>query len=412
MAQRFDRGSLKKPRKLPNGFLRGDAFVTRVGVFDYLNSDGTTRKELRHPDDVFSADSLATLSMIPITAGHPPYLLDAATVRKHTVGTTGEKAQPEGSFVRSTVQVQDAEAIGKVESNEMRELSCGYRCDKDETPGVTQGIPGIPDGLHYDLRQTNIQYNHLALTELGRAGPECSVPRMDGLSGDTAVMVLDSNDRPNPTPSPRLDSWSGNMDAVIRIDGIEYKTTEQAAQAFRQYAERTDKAAADAAAAATEAKTNLEKEKARADAAEEKAKKAETERADALKPESIQKIVTDRVALEKIAVKVLGEKTEDGTDIKVDAMTDLEIKTAVIKKTAPTANLDGKEEAYISARYEHAIESLPETERTDADTSRAAVHDAATGPKPGANTDANDARIRMIKRQEEAYKGKDQQASS
>lgn len=411
MAQRFDRGSLQRPRKLANGFLRGDAFVTRVGVFSYLNPDGSTRRELRHPDDVFAAESLDSLSMIPVTAGHPPYLLDAKTAREHTVGTTGETARRDENFVRSTVQVQDAETIEKIQSNRMRELSCGYRCGKDETPGVTSGIPGIPDGLRYDVRQTNIEYNHLALTPQGRAGPECSVPRMDGLDADTAVMVLDSNDQPNhPGPQPDL-PWSGNMDAVIRIDGIEYKTTEQAAQAFRQYTERTDKAIADAATAVTDAKAEVEKEKARADAAEDKAKKAETAREDALKPEAIQKIVTARVALEGIARKVLGEKTEDDKVIEYDAMTDLEIKTAVIKKTASDANLDGKDEIYISARYDHAVESLPEQERNDADDSRAAVHDAATDPKRKAVvTDAAAARVKMMERQENAWKPKEKQA--
>lgn len=412
MAQRFDRGSLKRPRKLANGFLRGDAFVTRVGVFSYLDPGGTTRRELRHPDEVFSKDSLESLSMIPVTAGHPPYLLDAETAREHTVGTTGETARRDENFVRSTVQVQDAQAIEKIQSNEMRELSCGYRCDKDETPGITQGIPGIPDGQRYDLKQSNIRYNHLALTSHGRAGPECSVPRMDGLEGDTAVMVLDNDDRPNPTPGHQPDLWSGTMDAVIRIDDIEYKTTAQAAQAHQQYVKRTDDEKAALQTKITAAGAALEKEKARADAAEDKAKKAEQERTDALKPEAIQKIVTARVALEQVGRGVLGEKSEDGTEIKVDAMTDLEIKTAVIKKTAPSANLDGKDEVYISARYEHAVDSLPEQKRNDADDSRAAVHNAATGLKPGAVTDSATARAKMMERQENAWKPKDQQANS
>ena len=135
MAVRFDRGELRKPRKLGNGFIRGDAFVTRVGVFGYLRADGTTRKELRHPDDVFRADSLASLSMVPVTAGHPPMMLDAENARKYSIGTTGENARQDERFVRSTVQIQDKDAIGRVERNEDRELSCGYHCDKDETPG-------------------------------------------------------------------------------------------------------------------------------------------------------------------------------------------------------------------------------------------------------------------------------------
>jgi hypothetical protein len=408
MAQRFDRGALKKPRKLANGFLRGDAYVTRIGVFGYLQADGSERRELRHPDEVFSADSLASLSMLPVTAGHPPALLDADNARKFSVGTTGDTARQDDRFVRSTIQVQDSQTIERIQRNEMRELSCGYRCDKDETPGITQGIPGIPDGLRYDLRQTNIQYNHLALTSHGRAGPECSVPRMDGLEDDTAVMVLDSRE-PTPGHQPDL-PWSGNMDATIRIDGIEFKTTEQAAQAFRQYVERTDKAITEAGAKVTDAETELEKEKARADAAEDKAKKAETAREDALKPEAIQKIVRERVALEQIGRKVLGEKTEDGTEIKVDGMTDLEIKTAVIKKTATNAKLDGQTPEYIAARFDHAVESLPEQERNDADESRANIHTAATNPKATV-TDAATARAKMMERQANAWKPKDQQAS-
>ena len=410
MAQRFDRGTLKRPRKLANGFIRGDAFVTRVGVFGYLRADGSTRRELRHPDDVFDADSLDSLSMIPVTSGHPPYLIDAKTVKKHSVGTTGESARQDDHFVRSTVQVQDAAAIERVESNEERELSCGYTCNKDETPGVTEGIPGVPDGLRYDLRQTNIRYNHLALTSQGRAGPDCAVPRMD----DAAVMVFDSLDQPNPTPGPQPDlPWSGNMDAVIRIDNIEYKTTEQAAQAFRAYVERTDKEKAELEKKVTDSNTKLEKEKARADAAEEKAKKAETAHADAVKPEKLQEMVADRVALEDIGRRVLGEKTENGKDIELDGMTDLELKTAVIMKTTPDAKLDGKDEVYILARFDHAVEALPEQEeqkeRTDASESRANVRRAAANPqKQSGNVDANDARERMQRRQENAWMSDEQ----
>lgn len=411
MAQRFDAGMLKRPRKLANGFLRADAFVTRIGVFNYLQTDGVIRKELRHPDEVFSADSLASLSMLPVTAGHPPAMLDTENARKYSVGTTGETAKRDDRFVRSTVQVQDSEAIKKIECRDTRELSCGYRCDKDMTPGITRGIPGVPDGLPYDLRQANIRYNHIALTPHGRAGPECSVPRMDGLDADAAVMVTDSD---TPGNQPTLPFQSETiMDAVIRIDGIEYKTTEQAAQAHRQFVERLDGEKTKLQTKVTDAEAALEKEKARADAAEEKAKKAEKERTDALKPEAVSKLVSDRVALEQTGLKVLGEKSEDGKEIKLDEMSDAEIKKAVIKKTAPDANLDEKTDEYISARYEHAVESLPaDTDnRTDADLSRQRVRDAASNKGKEDVIDADESRRKMIERQENAWKPKEKQAS-
>lgn len=50
--------------------------------------------------------------------------------------------------------------------------------DVFRSPGVTSGIDGIPDGLHYDVIQRNIRGNHVALVDKGRAG-ETACLRMD-----------------------------------------------------------------------------------------------------------------------------------------------------------------------------------------------------------------------------------------
>jgi hypothetical protein len=72
-AMRFDRGELRgAATRTDEGYIRADAIVTRVGVLTYRNKDGTLRRELRHPDDVFSAESLASLKLIPVTNEHPP----------------------------------------------------------------------------------------------------------------------------------------------------------------------------------------------------------------------------------------------------------------------------------------------------------------------------------------------------
>src|SRR4030042_1892481 len=57
--------------KTSEGFLKGVVKVTKIGVFQYRNADGSIRKELRHPNDVFSYNSLQSLKMIPITDLHP-----------------------------------------------------------------------------------------------------------------------------------------------------------------------------------------------------------------------------------------------------------------------------------------------------------------------------------------------------
>jgi hypothetical protein len=62
--QRYDVVELSKPKRYPNGWLRADAFLTRPGVFEYLEADGRIRPELRTPDEVFDASSLSVVTGI------------------------------------------------------------------------------------------------------------------------------------------------------------------------------------------------------------------------------------------------------------------------------------------------------------------------------------------------------------
>ena len=53
--------------KTAEGFLVARAPVTSIGVFSYRNPDGSERRELRLPEEVFNADSLASLRLKPLT---------------------------------------------------------------------------------------------------------------------------------------------------------------------------------------------------------------------------------------------------------------------------------------------------------------------------------------------------------
>jgi hypothetical protein len=406
-AIRFDRGRLKKPTRNAAGFLRADAFVTRVGVFGYLNADGTTRRELRHPDEVFDAESLATLHLIPVTREHPAELVNDSNAAGLTVGTTGENAKRNDRFVETAIQVTDRETIAGIEGNTRRDLSCGYLCDKDETPGVTKGIPGVKDGLRYDVIQRNIRYNHVAVTERGRAGPEVSIPRLDsdGVDVDVGVMVLDSDEPRKRDPQP---SGARAME-TIRIDGVDYEVSKQAAQAYR-------KMIADGEEAAVAAKKALDKQTARADAAEESLAAEKKKLEDAKKAhdsaagdEAIRKRVDSRVKLVTDAVAVLTAHDalngDDGKPTDLSAMTDAEIRSHVIAKAAPSANLDGKSDDYIAVRFDHLVELAAEKPGRDAASSRQAVADAAAnrGDADGDEPSAEKARAKMIADSTKAY---------
>ena len=404
MPQRFDAGLLRKPEKMDNGFLRADAFVTRVGVFGYVNSDGTIRKELRHPDEVFAADSLETLSMLPVTNEHPVGMVDSANARELSVGMTGDTAAKDGRFVRTKVQITDAAVVKAVMNGTRRELSCGYMCTKDISPGVTHGIPGVPDGQPFDLIQRDIRYNHLATTERGRAGPEVSIPRMDGLDADTAVMVLDDHPKdvgPKPTGDTKMET--------ITIDGVQYEVSSQAAQAIRKQAASHDSAVTDLQKRLDTATATVDASKQKTEEAEKKAKEAEKMHDEATKPEAIRDAVKCRVALEQSAAKIILKDAEDAAE-QITAMTDAEIRVAVIKEVAPTQSLDGKSDDYVIARFDMAVEAAEvadEDENVDdgGASSRAAVARASSkttdaGDKPDAKT----ARTKMVKDSAERWR--------
>lgn len=203
-AQRFDAGELSSPKRLPNGFLRADSFLTRAGVFVYRNLDGSERREYRPPDVVFSEDSLDTLRMTALTMGHPSRPVTADNARGLSIGSVGQDVRREGDRVRATITVTDGESIGTM-ARGRRQLSCGYWATVENVSGVTE------DGEEYDAIQREIVYNHVAVVDRGRAGPDVAA-RLDAYDegADVAIMVLDDVDEDSPTvdgvSTPRADN--------------------------------------------------------------------------------------------------------------------------------------------------------------------------------------------------------------
>lgn len=69
---RYDKGIVQSDCLLTEeGYIKGRAIVTRCGVFLYKNADGTIRKELRHPDEVFIEESMQSIKLIPVVDGTP-----------------------------------------------------------------------------------------------------------------------------------------------------------------------------------------------------------------------------------------------------------------------------------------------------------------------------------------------------
>jgi hypothetical protein len=232
VAIRCDEVRLDGPKRTPQGGLKAAAYLTRSGVFTYHRADGSVVREYRPEDEVFKADSLGSLASAPVTRLHPSRPVDAKTFRKVAVGYVGETVSRDGDKVAATVYVQDSDAVEAVEKG-LRQVSCGYRCDIDETPGVTA------DGQAYDRVQRNVFYNHVALVPVGRAGAEVAL-RLD--AADNLVF-----EEPMQTTETKNDAADKMVEALTKATERADAAEKQVAALKQELAEMPAKLAARAA---------------------------------------------------------------------------------------------------------------------------------------------------------------------
>lgn len=323
--------------KTAEGFIRDAPIVGRTGILHYKNADGTDRYEYRPPEEAFKKDSLASLMGKPITIGHKAMVDAENAAAIKPVGTVLSEGRQDGDTIRADIVIYNLDTAA-------RELSCGYRLDLDETPGVT------PDGQHYDAVQRNIVYNHLAIVPKGRAG----IARLN-MDGEQEFEALDGLEN----EGGKKDMGAENKMTKIRLDGgLEYEAAPEVGvyvDKLRAENAQLRKDAEDAKAAATKEKDTLQ---AKLDAAVAEGEKMKKEHADA---EAEAKKNFDAAVTAR--VKLLGIAKENKID-KAEEMTDAEIKAAVIKSVRGDAvSLDGKSADYIEAAFDMAV--LDAQKRTD-----------------------------------------------
>lgn len=378
------------------GFLRGRAIVTSIGVFTYKRADGTVQRELRLPEEVFSLKTLNSMKLKPVTLNHPTELVTSDNADKLQVGSLGDNPSWTKEWEhRNWEEVTDGincaidmiitrkDAIDAI-LNGKQALSMGYTCDLEiAEPGATWC------GIEYDFIQRNIRYNHCAIVDSARAGDNAKIElRADS---DDAVLedILIKTD------------GGETMLKKINLDGIDYEAEESVIKALNAEKARADKAENDACETkksldkkvadfekkVTEFEKRISELEAEKDTAKEKADSAEKE-LEELKKTSMDSKKMDELVNAKIDLLHNAEKA--GVEVKSD-MADSDIKKAVIAKVFPNAKFDGKDEVYVQARYDATIEIL--AERAD-NKSRQFTSDLP----PAEHADENDARERMIQR--------------
>jgi hypothetical protein len=149
---------------------------------------------LRDPEEL--ARAAPTFNNIQLLYIHTP--VSASEPQKEVVvGSTGTDAVFEAPYLKNSLAVWDAVAIAGVDSREQHELSSAYGYRADMTAGVYQGVP-------YDGVMRDIRGNHVALVEVGRAGPD--------------VVVGDSNTlKPSENPKMKFSKTAIAVAAGLRV---------------------------------------------------------------------------------------------------------------------------------------------------------------------------------------------------
>lgn len=365
--------------------------LTRVGIFEYRRPDGSIRRELRLPEEVFAPESLASYKGKPVILTHEAGMIDSDNVQQEQIGTILSDGTQDGDNVRAQIIIHDARKL----DYGLRELSLGYSLDLEETPGEWQGQP-------YDAIQRNIRVNHLALVEKARAGDSARLnidgedthaekggntmsKRKDGLTPEEIAQLVEEYKK---RKEQRMQVQQPDNQPAADAEGEENQDEgeETAADPVQEVKENRDRrdAAGDCETmdeangmiaqqdadiqklldfiAQLQAKIDFDEAsepKAENNADEEGAEEASQEEK---KDESVNMDSIDAYISQKIELIRLGDKLHmDG----IDAMKPMDAKKAIIKKVNPNIRLDGKDKAYIDAMYDITKESIGKRKGVD-----------------------------------------------
>lgn len=345
--------------KTPEGYLKGRAIVTNIGVFTYKNATGV-QAELRLPEEVFALDSLESLKLKPLTNNHPPVNVTAENIKQYQVGNTDtdpssntdtydwngksipQEDRTDGLHVAIGLVVQEAKAVADVEGGKVA-LSCGYTCDLEPAPAGSKYL-GVP----YDYIQRNIRYNHVALVDRARAGDEARI-RLDSADATLGIQVMSMKFNKE---EPMLKK--------VNLDGVDYEAEAKVIEVYTQTKTRADAADAKVTELTTQVSTLSAERDTHKDKADALAKEVEALKADSMDDAKLEATIAAKLALRETARKLGVEK--------VDGVSDLELKKSVIMKVTPAAKLDGKDDVYIQSRFDASLEMVVDAANAETQT--------------------------------------------
>lgn len=403
--QRLDSISLDRTYFTDEGYLVDHPIVTSTGIFEYTNPDGSTRRELRLPEDVFAEESLKTYRGKPIIITHDAGYVDKDNVEEEQIGTILSEGYQDGDDVRAEIIIHDTDAMKECG---LRELSLGYNLRLEEKSGVWNGQP-------YDAIQRDIVINHLALVGNARAG-------------DQARLNIDARDHKTTLKGGKIMARTkrkdGDMmspeDLTAAVEAFQQRRAERMGAADNEVAEEkpigdedtvveklTDEAVEETAAPAAEGdKDAVQMVKDRRDRRDAEGDPEEMGKAMGVIAQQDEDIDTLLGVIDVLqaanAVENVADSDEENTDededntdeegaegteekanadrkdskddfremlrvvrigdkLRMDGLEMMSVKSAkkaILKKLKPSLRLDGKSMAYVNAAFDMAVNDM------------------------------------------------------
>lgn len=221
--------------KTPEGYLLcRDVPISRVGSFEYsaaevgLPNIGRAVQVWRPEEQIFNPETIASFEAKPVVIGHARFA-DPDNWREIAVGTTQNVRRGEGDksdFLLADLLLTDRKAIEAVESGDLKEVSCGYDADTQETPqGIEQiGIVGNHVALVVSARCSGCKIGDGSMTtslktrlrKLFRDGNEDAFnEEVDKLQVQDADPEPAPAPTPIPAPTPTLEERLAKLEAMV-----------------------------------------------------------------------------------------------------------------------------------------------------------------------------------------------------
>lgn len=343
--QRYDKSFINDYGETPEGYLTVKVPITRPGVFPYQRQDGTVQMEAKLPDEIFSDRTIRSARSKPVTDDHPNEQVTIDNYHTYAKGMSHTDAHVEDLKLCVSLTITDKDLIQKVYDGK-REISIGFMSD-------VVAESGTYNGQQYEFVQRNLEINHIAIVDQGRAGPEVAI------RSDSDAWQIDETEGGNRNMAKYvIDSKEYEVDSAV-------KSFLEAQQAKLENAETKSK--------------GLDALQGRFDAQEVKLKQAQVDLEEAkkkqLSQDDLDKKVEERVSLVATVKPFLGDSFE------FTGKTDREIKEAVIATAKAEFKGDGKSDDYINAFYDATVEQVQSTGFSSTGANHAFTGDAKATEK-------------------------------